>query len=70
MGYKVVTQCSACGSPICDGDRFIRTKYGDFCTDCYTEETAVYHEEEPNLDDMFPDLDKDLAKLTVWGDKK
>lgn len=67
MRMKVVYQCSGCDNPICDGDRFIRTKYGDFCTDCYTEETAVYHEEEPSLDDMFPDLDKDLKKLSIWG---
>lgn len=67
MASKVVSQCSGCDNPICDGDRYVHTDYGDFCADCYTIETAVYHE-DTTLDDFFGDIAEQLKGLTIHPD--
>lgn len=47
MRIKVVYQCSGCDNPICDGDRYVRTPYGNFCENCYKVETAEYQDTDP-----------------------
>ena len=41
---KVVYQCSGCENPIRDGDKYVKTPYGCFCSKCYKEGIADYNE--------------------------
>ena len=65
--FKVVYQCSSCENPIRDGDKYVKTKYGYFCDDCFEIGYAKYQEEKPTLDEMFAESLAQLDKLSIWG---
>ena len=63
--------CYDCKRPISNGDIFYELEYGNYCNRCMLDRLRIAeYVKQASLDELFPDLQASLAKLTVYGGAK